>query len=235
MLALHPSTLNLIGIIVTLVGAGISLLTWYHHREGPGLRGWAVALILSSSGSLLFILHGTDPPFTMVAATNALFVAGFAMMWTSMRRFNDGHLGLERMTLIVAAVTIGFVILFSVAWQVGTGQRGHAVVFSLFVTGLALAAARETWRGRRLDGLRSRVLPTAALIGIAIARLVRAAAVGLQVIGVIDVDVRTAVLGYTQYFTTICMLVVTFGLVLMATERFEREYAALAEGRRAAE
>lgn len=28
-----------------------------------------------------------------------------------------------------------------------------------------------------------------------------------------------------QYFTTVCILAVTFGLVLMAHERFERQYA----------
>lgn len=31
--------------------------------------------------------------------------------------------------------------------------------------------------------------------------------------------------GYAQYFTTVCILAVTFGLVLMAHERFERQYA----------
>ena len=40
----------------------------------------------------------------------------------------------------------------------------------------------------------------------------------------VEQDVGVAAQGYVQYFTTICMLVVTFGLVLMAHERIERQY-----------
>ena len=234
-LILHPPTLHLVGIIVTLVAAGVSLLTWYHHRDGPGLRGWAVALLLSGLGSLLFILRGADTPFSMVAVTNALFVAGFALMWMSMRRFNDRRLGPWRMAVSVVAVTIAFAVLFTLAWQAGAAVRAQTILFSLFIAGLALATARETWRGRQLDGLRSRALPAAALVGIAAARLVRAALVGLQAIGAVDTHVNAAALSYAQYFTTIFILVVTFGLVLMANERFERQYARLTEGRPAAD
>ena len=35
---LHAPTLQFVAVLVTLVAAGVSLLTWYHHREGPGLR-----------------------------------------------------------------------------------------------------------------------------------------------------------------------------------------------------
>jgi hypothetical protein len=41
--------------------------------------------------------------------------------------------------------------------------------------------------------------------------------------------------GYALYFTTVCILVVTFGLVLMAHERYERQYAISTEPGRAAE
>lgn len=231
MLILHPPTLHLVSIIVTLVAAGVSLLTWYHHRDGPGLRGWTVALLLSCLGSMLFILRGPGTPFRTVAVTNALFVAGFAMMWLSMRRFNDRRLGPWRMVVSVTAVTAAFSVLYTLAWQVGAAVRAQAMMFSLFVAALALAAAWETWRGRQLDGLHSRALPALALVGIGAARLVRAAMVGLQSAGVIDAHVNAAALSYAQYFSTICILVVTFGLVLMTHERFERQYARLAEGR----
>ena len=47
------TTLSLISILVTFVGAGVSLLTWYYHRDAPGLRGWAIALLLGGMGALL--------------------------------------------------------------------------------------------------------------------------------------------------------------------------------------
>jgi hypothetical protein len=234
-LALHQPTLHLVGIIVTLVAAGVSLLTWYHHRDGPGLRGWALALLLGSAGTLLFSLRGPDASFRFILLGDALFVAGFATMWMSMRRFNDPTIGAELLGAVVAAVTIVFAALFTLAWQVAPQARAQSTVFSLFVFILASLAAWETWRGRRLDGLRSRPIAALALAGIAAARLARAAVEAVQGMGMVDPQVGAIVQGYALYFTTVCILVVTFGLVLMANERFERQYALSTEGERAAE
>jgi len=55
---------------------------------------------------------------------------------------------------------------------------------------------------------------------------------GLDVIEPQVVDVAQ---GYALYFTTVCILVVTFGLVLMAHERFERQNVISTEAGRAAE
>ena len=49
----------------------------------------------------------------------------------------------------------------------------------------------------------------------------------LQFSGVVDATVGRIVQNYTVYITTGCMLIVTFGLILMATERAERQRAAL--------
>ncbi|CAN5800027.1 hypothetical protein BH11PSE3_BH11PSE3_34850 [soil metagenome] len=235
MLALHSQTLNVISVIVTLVSAGVTLLTWYHHRGSPGLRGWAIALLLGGAGSLLYSIRGPDTSFRVLMATDTLFVAGFASMWVSMRRFNDPQLAMARMAMIVGGVTAIFVVLYFLAYQGGPGMRAHSVIFSLFVFSLALAAAWETWRGRHLDGLRSRSIAAFALVGIAFARFARATTVVFYGLGFIELPTRIIIQGYTIYFTTVCILVVTFGLVLMANERFEREYALQAEGRGAAE
>jgi hypothetical protein len=235
MLILHPHTLHLVSIIVTIVAAGVSLLTWYHHREGPGLRGWTLALVLSSIGTFLFTLRGPDTSFRMILAGDALFVAGFATMWMSMRRFNDPTMKPELMGVMIAAIVIVFAALFTVAWQVAPVARAQSVVFSLFVFMLALAAAWETWRGRRVDGLSSRPVAAVALAGIAVARLTRALLVLAQGMDMIEPSVSAISQSYALYFTTVCTLVVTFGLVLMANERFERQYAMSTEPGRAAE
>jgi hypothetical protein len=235
LLALHAPTLNFVAVLVTLVAAGVSLLTWYHHREGPGLRGWALALLLGSAGTFLSGLRGPDASFRFILIGDALFVAGFAMMWMSMRRFNDRTMTVELMVVIVAAIAIVFAALFTLAWQVAPVARAQSIVFSLFVCILASLAAWETWRGRQLDGLRSRPIAALALAGIAAARLVGAAMVFAQGMDMIEPEVVVTAQGYALYFTTVCILVVTFGLVLMAHERFERQYAISTEHRRAAE
>jgi hypothetical protein len=235
MLALHAATLHAVSVIVTLVCAGVSLLTWYHHREGPGLRGWTLALLLGSVAAFLYSLRGPDTPFRLILISDSLAIAGFATMWVSMRRFNDLQLGVELMATLVVATTIVFAILFTLAWQIAPVARAHSVVFSLFVFMLMLAAAWETWRGRRLDGLRSRSIAALALAGIAAARLIRGTIVVLEAGGMVDAAFRQVSQGYTLYFTTVCILVVTFGLVLMANERYERQYAQSTEERPAAE
>ena len=235
MLILHAPTLHIVAVLVTLVAAGVSLLTWYHHREGPGLRGWALALLLGSAGTFLFGLRGPDASFRIILIGDALFVAGFAAMWLSMRRFNDKAMTTELASVIVAAILILFVALFTLAWQVAPQARAQSIVFSLFVFILASLAAWETWRGRQLDGLRSRPIAALALAGIAAARLVRAAMVFAQGMGMLEADVSVIAQGYALYFTTACILLVTFGLVLMAHERFERQNVISTEAGRAAE
>ena len=215
MLALHAPTLHFVAVLVTVVAAGVSLLTWYHHRDGPGLRGWALALLLGSAGTFLFGLRGPDPSFRFILMGDALFVAGFATMWLSMRRFNDPAMGAELAGVIVAAIVLVFVALF------------------VFI--LASLAAWETWRGRQLDGLRSRPIAALALAGIAVARLAQAVMVSADGLDVIESEVVVIAQGYALYFTTVCTLVVTFGLVLMAHERFERQNVISTEAGRAAE
>jgi len=230
MWSLHPETLQLVGVIVTLVSAVVSLLTWYRHRGGPGLRGWAIALFLGTASTFLYGFRGPDGPFRLIVLGDAMLVAGFATMWMSMRRFNDPELAPELMAVITGTITSLFVVLFTLAWQTGPVARAQSIVLSLFIVVLALLAAWETWRGRRLDGLRSRVVAAVALAGIALARLARAGIATLAGMGLIDTDVRAVVQGYTTYVTTVCILIVTFGLVLMANERFERRHAGATDG-----
>jgi hypothetical protein len=234
-LALHAPTLHFVAVLVTVVAAGVSLLTWYHHRDGPGLRGWALALLLGSAGTFLFGLRGPDASFRFILIGDALSVAGIAAMWLSMRRFNDPAMGAELAGVIVAAIVLVFVALFTLAWQVAPVARAQSIVFSLFIFILASMAAWETWRGRQLDGLRSRPIAALALAGIAVAWLAQAVMVSADGLDVVAPQVVDIAQGYALYFTTVCILVVTFGLVLMAHERFERQNVISTEVGRAAE
>ena len=224
MSALHPATLQLVSTIVALSAAGISLLCWYNHRGGPGLRGWAAALLMSSVGFVLFGLRGPETSFRFVLLGNAVFVAGYVCLWMGMRRFNDPTLATELMASVVVAMTIVFAALFTIAWQVDP-LRGQSIVFSLAIALLAAAAAWEAWRGGRIDGLQSRPIVTAGLLGIALARLARSATLLAQNFDLLGVPTGRVLRSYTDYAVTVCIVVVTFGLVMLASERFERDHA----------
>ncbi len=220
----HAPTLQLVSMIVAVTAAGISMLCWYSHRGGPGLRGWAAALLMSSLGYVLFGLRGEYTSFRFILAGNAAFVAGYTCMWMGMRRFNDPTLSTELMASVVVAFTIVFSALFTIAWQVDP-LRGQSMTFSLVISLLAAAAGWEAWRGGRIDGLRSRPIVACGLAAIALARLLRAASLLAQNMGWIGVPDGRALRGLMDYGVTVAIVVVTFGLVLLTNERFEREHA----------
>lgn len=228
---LHPATLQLVSLIVAVTAAGISLMCWYNHRGGPGLRGWAAALLMSSVGFVLFFLRGPEPSFRFVLIGNAVFVAGYTCLWMGMRRFNDSSLAPELMAAVVVALTIVFAALFTIAWQVDS-VRGQSIVFSLAISLLAGITAWEAWRGGRGDGLRSRSIVGWGLVGISLARLMRAGTLLAQNLDLLSVPYGRALRSYLDYGVTVCIVIVTFGLVMLASERFERDHARAVDGPR---
>lgn len=220
----NAPTLQLVSMIIAVTAAGISLLCWYNHRGGPGLRGWAAALLMSSLGYFLFSLRGENTSFRFILLGNAVFVAGYTCMWMGMRRFNDSSLKTELMAAVVVAFTIVFSALFTIAWQVDP-LRGQSIVFSLVIAMLAAAASWEAWRGGRRDGLRSRSIVAIGLAAMAVFRLVRAASLLAQNFSLLQVPDGRAIRGMMDYGVTVAIVVVTFGLVLLANERFEREHS----------
>ena len=230
---LHLPTLDIVSVFATLVAAGVSLLAWYRYRDAVALRSWAAALVLGAIGALLFSLREPSTSAALFVTADSLCVASYATMWVAIRRFNTAKATPLRMTIVAAAITSVFVLLVAFSWQMGAALRAQSLVFSLFVGGLALATAWETWRGGRQDGLRSRRIAAAALAGIAVARLVRVALLGLDWLDIVEPHTADMAWGYGLYVSTVCVLVVTFGLVLMATERYERQVARQLDGRRA--
>ncbi|MBI3199456.1 MAG: hypothetical protein HYZ40_18485 [Rhodospirillales bacterium] len=216
---LHLPTLDVVSVFTTLVAAGVSLLAWYLYRDAVALRSWAAALVLGSVGALLFTLREPGTSAAVFVMADALCVASYATMWMSIRRFNGDRATPLRMAIVVAVVTSVFVLLVTVSWQMGAALRAQSLVFSLFVGGLALVTAWETWRGGRQDGLRSRRIAALALAGIAAARLIRVALLALDWFDIIELVTADMAWGYGLYFSIVCVLVVTFGLVLMANEQ----------------
>ena len=218
-LHLHLPTLDIVSVFTTLVAAGVSLLAWYRHRDAVALRSWAAALVLGSAGALLFTLRAPGTSAVLFVTADALGVASYATMWLSMRRFNGDRTTPPRMAMMVAAITAIFVVRVTVSWQRGAALRAQSLLFSLFVGGLALATAWETWHGGQKDGMRSRRIAALPLAGIAAARLFRVALLVLDWFDIVDPETADRAWGYGMYVSTICVLMVTFGLVLMANER----------------
>jgi hypothetical protein len=221
-MALNASVLLLVGVLVRLAASFIALLAWYNHRHVVCLLGRSAAMALSATAMIIgsWRTPGNMLPLTLVA--DILFVAGYTLMWTSMRRFSDARLGVGRQALIVLAVSASFALLFILAWQAGAPRRVQSGLFALFIAGLTLTAAWETWRGYRVDGLRSRHITAGALACIAVTRLVRLGFLVLQSADVVSPRLAEMAQSYTLYLNIFFLLVATTGFVLMAQERVDR-------------
>lgn len=218
-MTLDLKTLYLISAVVTLSAAGAAILTWYHHRDAPGLRPWASALLLVNIGALLIRVVGPYTDFNVTLAANTLIVAGFALIWASLYLANRNRAEPAPLAGLVAASGAAFVALFVAASAMGAGLRTSSVLFSTFIGGFALASAYETWRGAARDGLQSRRPTALAFAGLAAARLIRAGVASLEIASLLDGSVSVTIQGYMLYASIVFVLAITYGLILMANER----------------
>lgn len=224
---LNVKTLYLIGGIVTLASAGATLLTWYHHRNAPGLRAWAAALLLTVVGALILRVRTSNADPAPVLAADMLIVAGFAAMWLSLRFGNRDRTDMVRLIAFAIGISAAFLALFVVLRALGAERQAAAVPFSLFLGFLGLACAWEIWQGRRKDDLRSRLPAALAFVGLGIARVARAAVLGFEVVHFLPPGAAAATHPYTLYATIVFTVVVTYGLVMMANEQAGRREAML--------
>lgn len=222
---LNIKTLYLIGGIVTVAGAAAVLLTWYHHRNAPGLRAWAAALMLTVLGALILRLRTSDADLAPVLAADMMIVAGFAAMWLSLRFSNQGRTDLVRLIAIAIGISAAFLALFVILRAFGAGRQAASIPFSLLLGLLGLACAWEIRQGRHKDDLRSRLPAALAFVGLGIARVIRAAALGFEVNHILPPGTAAATHPYTLYATIVFTVVVTYGLVMMANEQAGRREA----------
>jgi hypothetical protein len=222
---LNVKTLYLIGGIVTVSSAGAALLTWYHHRNAPGLRAWAAALLLTCLGALILRIRTAHPDLTPLLAADMVIVTGFAAMWLSLRFANQNRADQGRLIALSLGISAAFLALFVVLRALGAGRQAASIPFSLLLGLLGMASAWEVWQGRHKDDLRSRLPAALAFVGLGIARVVRAGVLSLEVIHILPSGAAAATHPYTLYATIVFTLIVTYGLVMMANEQAGRREA----------
>ena len=222
---LNLKTLYLVGGIVTVASAGAALLTWYHHRNAPGLRAWATALMLTGLGALILRIRTSHGDVVPVLAADMVIVTGFAAMWLSLRFANQDRNDLIRLIALSVGLSAAFLALFVILRAIGAGRQAASIPFSLLLGLLGLASAWEIWQGRHKDDLRSRLPAALAFVGLGIARVARAGVLGLEVFHILPSGAAAATHPYTLYATIVFTLMATYGLVIMANEQAGRREA----------
>src|SRR5258708_39924541 len=103
-MALGASMLFGVAVLVRLVAAGVALLAWHLPRDVVCLLGWSAAMFLSVVAMVISSFRGTENALGLTLMADVLLVAGYTLMWTSMRRFSDDRLSPARQALTVLAV-----------------------------------------------------------------------------------------------------------------------------------
>jgi len=218
-------TLYQLNFAVGLVMAGICFFSWLHQRDIQGLRGWSVALLLGSLGTLELSLRTNTSPLPLVIMANTLVVAAYSSIWMSIRRFNSGERGVR-----YAVVPTGlFLLLFSALLGAGVEVNVRVAFCSVAIAVLSLLAGREVFRGGIAEPLKSRLPTGLALLFMAFAMVVRTA---FSLLEAPPVGEATPFYDPTQGITllanTICVVAMTLGFLMMANERLKHHYEQLA-------
>lgn len=219
-------TLYLLNFVVAFVMAGIYFFSWSHHRDVPGVRGWAVALALGALGSLELSLRTSSSPLPLVIMANSLVVAAYATVWMSVRRFNTG----ERVLNYAVIPTVLFCVIFTIALVNGTDVNVRVALCSLAIAILSLLAGWEVLRARISEPLISRIPTALALFIMCIAMVVR---IVFSLLEEPPQEPATPFYDPTQGITllinTICVVAMTLGFLMMTHERLRHHFESLAK------
>ena len=217
-------TLYLLNFVVAFVMAGIYFFSWSHHRDVPGVRGWAVALALGALGSLELSLRTANSPLALVIMANTLVVSAYATVWMSVRRFNTRERALDRAIL----PTVLFFVIFTAALVGGADVNVRVALCSFAIAILSLIAGWEVLRARISEPLVSRFPTALALLITSLAMVVR---IVFSLLEEVPQEPTTPFYDPTQGITllvnTICVVAMTLGFLMMTHERLRHHYESL--------
>jgi len=222
-MGLDIKTLFVADVGVLFMTAGVSFYLWRQYRDIVGLLWWSFATATEGAGLLLLGLFGPVPPPAVGIPAATLLVAGFLMVWESMRRFNGRPAAKGRLVVLILA----FAAVLGAAVFMGADLRQRA---SLLMLAMALCAAASAWEVTfgASTALRSRFALTAVFSVIAAVLARRAILTGL-------LSSDEAVTSFTDLLgdgmpliNSIGMLCLCVGLVMMANERAGGRYRRLA-------
>jgi diguanylate cyclase (GGDEF)-like protein len=160
----------------------------------------------------------------MTIVADALVVAGYSTVWLSIRRFNDDSFDARRVMMSV----FFFTAVFTVAWLAGAELRDRNIMVSLLTGGLALLASVESFKGNHAEPLQGRFPTAVAFAVLGSALIIRAGLALYHAPTTPGVEYDDPTLGIALFITTICLIGITLGLLMMATERLRNRYAKLA-------
>jgi diguanylate cyclase (GGDEF)-like protein len=149
-LGLQNFTLFGANAVVVFVMALAFLVTGRARKSEHFWMSWFVANVLMGLAILAFMFEHVLPHLFAAIVPNVLLVMGLSWRWRAAREFS----GRPVSRLALWGPSLLFIVICAWPWALGSYGVVYTVV-NMVLTGLALAAGFEFWRGRA-DGLPSR-------------------------------------------------------------------------------
>jgi diguanylate cyclase (GGDEF)-like protein len=221
---INVNTLLLINIAVLFLSSVAAIYFWRQYRDYVWLLWWSLATGLMAVGLVLVGLFGPVPPVPIGAPAAAMLLAGYVMVWESMRLFN----GKQSHPMRVAAIVLVFFAMLVGSVLVGSavGQRANLVSAGMLV--FAALSAYEVSREGKHEFLRARL----AMAGLfAVMTIVLAVRTLLPLLwpAIDTTNVFYDPLGgLSSLANSICAIGLSIVLMMMANERASDRHRRLA-------
>jgi diguanylate cyclase (GGDEF)-like protein len=219
-MGLSVKTLFLTNVAVLFLSAATAWYFWRLYRDSAVLLWWSLGTTVAGLAYVLFGVFNPAPPTAVSAASATLFIAGCAMIWESLRRFNGRPAAGGRIALIVAA----FAVIFSIVLYLGADLRERLSLFSLAMAAFAALSARELLRGSQQDALLSRLPMAFVFAAMAVGLLGRAGVTWLHPPGPATETFYDAMGSLVPLANSVGIVCLNIGFVIMMSERLSGGY-----------
>jgi diguanylate cyclase (GGDEF)-like protein len=220
---INVKTLLLINIAVLCLSSVTASYFWRQYRDYVWLLWWSLATGLTGVALVVVALFGPVPPVAIGAPAVAMLIAGYVMIWESMRAFN----GRPARPLRVAAIALVFFTMLVGSVVLGGPVSQRANLASAVLMIFAGLAAYEVSRGRKDEFLRARLAMAGLFAVMTLVLAVRTVLPWLRPGETANVF-YDPLGGLSSLANSICVVGLSIVLIMMANERTSDRHRRLA-------
>jgi diguanylate cyclase (GGDEF)-like protein len=152
------STLIAVAVFAKGVSAVLLIYAWFTNRHTPALALWAIAFLVASAGTALFVTEERIGDVRLIDIADALLIGAYGLLWMGARSFNSRR---TPVIYLLVAPAAWFLVRQLEVWHFSDAAR--IVLVSTILLCCLLLTGFEFWRSNR--SLPSR-WPMIAIIGV---------------------------------------------------------------------
>jgi diguanylate cyclase (GGDEF)-like protein len=138
------STLIAVAVFAKGVSGVLLIYAWFTNRHAPALALWAIAFLVASVGTALFVTEERIGDVRLIDIADALLIGAYGLLWMGARSFNHRR---TPVAYLLVAPAAWFLVRQLEIWHFSDASR-IAFVSSILLCCLVLTGF-EFWRSNR--------------------------------------------------------------------------------------